>query len=334
MHISELARLAGVTPKAVRYYESLGLITPVRAANGYREYDAFHVRAVIEIRTLSEVGITPANAHPFIECLDAGHTHSDDCPSSLAVYRDSIAEIDRIVELLSRRRAQLMKRLHKGGLTGSDVEIDSGATDYTILPPGLPEPADDGRASHLPGMTLPDIALRASDGTRVQLGHLPAGRTIIYLYPLTGRPGIDLPDGWDAIPGARGCSTEACNFRDHFSDLQDLGVEAVFGLSSQDVDYQDEVVQRLHLPFSMLSDPDFHLAERLDLPTFSATGHPRLYSRLTLIVNNGTVEHVFYPIFPPNAHAGEVCVWLRLNPVEHRHMSRIASQQRKDNAAC
>ncbi|GAA2553633.1 hypothetical protein GCM10010409_30920 [Mycolicibacterium diernhoferi] len=127
-------------------------------------------------------------------------------------------------------------------------------SDYTLLPLGLPEPEDDGRAAHLPGTKLPDIVLTDSDGVSVDLAQLPAGRTIVYLYPLTGRPGVDLPDGWDATPGARRCSTEACNFRDHYTELQELGVQAVYGLSSQDVDYQAEVIERLHLPFSMLSD--------------------------------------------------------------------------------
>lgn len=228
------------------------------------------------------------------------------------MYRDSIAEIDRIVELLSRRRAQLVARLHKDDTD----ETHAIATDYTLLPPGLPAPADDGRAAHLAGMTLPDIELSTSAGTQINIGRLPAGRTIIYLYPLTGRPGIDLPDGWDAIPGARGCSTEACNFRDHYAEIRALGVQSVYGLSSQDVDYQDEVVQRLHLPFSMISDPEFRLAEALDVPTFSAPGHSRLYSRLTLIVESGTIEHVFYPIFPPNTHAEQVQTWLRENTTQ------------------
>ena len=302
MHIGELAQRSGVTPKAVRYYESLGLISPERAVNGYREYDASHLRAVVEIRTLAEVGITPAKARPFIDCLDAGHPRSDDCPASLAVYRDSIADIDRIVALLLDRRSRLSKRLHQ----------DEG--EFTTLPADLPEPEDDGRAAHLLGMTLPPIVLATSGGSEVDLSELPAGRTVIYLYPLTGRPGVDLPDGWDSIPGARGCSTEACNFRDHHQELQDLGVTALYGLSSQDTDYQAEVADRLHLPFDMLSDPNFELATALDLPTFAAPGHPKLYSRLTFVANGNKIEHVFYPIFPPNVHAEQVRAWLEAHP--------------------
>ena len=184
-------------------------------------------------------------------------------------------------------------------------------TDFTMLPDNLPVPRDDGAADHLTSLAMPGLSLPASDGSTVDLAALGPGRTVIYLYPLTGRPGVDLPEGWDAIPGARGCSTEACDFRDHFADLQAAGAAQVWGLSSQDPDYQAEVVERLHLPFTMLSDPDFTLAGALNLPTFSAPGHQRLYSRLTIIARNGRIEHVFYPIFPPNAHAQQVLHWLQ-----------------------
>ncbi|MBV9820933.1 MAG: peroxiredoxin [Actinobacteria bacterium] len=186
-------------------------------------------------------------------------------------------------------------------------------TDFTSLPAGLPAPEDDGAADHLPGLPMPAVTLRASDGASVDLAALGAGRTVIYLYPLTGRPGVDLPAGWDEIPGARGCSTEACDFRDHYADLRAAGVEAVWGMSSQDPDYQAEVVDRLRLPFAMLSDPDFTLGAALNLPTFAAPGHDRLYARLTLVVRDGAIEHAFYPIFPPNTHAQQVLAWLRAN---------------------
>ncbi len=187
-------------------------------------------------------------------------------------------------------------------------------TDYTTLPAGLPVPEDDGAAAHLPGRAMPPVILTATDGRIVDLGAPDPARTILYLYPLTGRPGVDLPNGWDAIPGARGCSTEACDFRDHFDDLTGLGVGALFGLSSQDLDYQREVVDRLRLPFPMLSDERFLLADALRLPTFAAEGHDRLYTRLTLVLRDGRIEHVFYPIFPPNTHAEQVVDWLRENP--------------------
>lgn len=182
--------------------------------------------------------------------------------------------------------------------------------DYTILPEGLPVPEDDGAADHLPGALMPSLELPTSDGRAVRLAELGPGRTVVYLYPLTGRPGVDLPEGWDAIPGARGCSTEACDFHDHFAQLREAGAERVYGMSSQDPGYQAEVVDRLRLPFAMISDESFALADALDLPTFAASGHERLYARLTLIVRDGAIEHVFYPIFPPNTHAQRVLDWL------------------------
>ncbi|HEY0534705.1 MAG TPA: peroxiredoxin [Actinoplanes sp.] len=191
-------------------------------------------------------------------------------------------------------------------------------TDFTTLPDNLPVPEDDGAAEHLPGAALPALTLTAGDGRRVDLGGLGAGRTVLYLYPLTGRPGVDLPRGWDEIPGARGCSTEACDFRDHFADLREAGASRVFGLSSQEPDYQAEVAGRLRLPFVMLSDPGFALAEALGLPTFAADGHERLYKRLTLVVDGGRIEHVFYPVFPPDRHARQVLGWLREHPVRGR----------------
>ena len=183
--------------------------------------------------------------------------------------------------------------------------------DYTTLPEGLPAPTDDGAAAHLPGTPVPGLRLPTSDGGVVDLGDLGPGRTVIYLYPMTGQPDVALPQGWDEIPGARGCSTEACDFRDHFRGLQDAGATHVFGLSSQSPAYQAEVVERLHLPFVMISDEDFALGDALRLPTFAAEGHPRLYARLTLVIRDGVVEHVFYPVFPPNTHAQEVLEWLR-----------------------
>jgi peroxiredoxin len=174
----------------------------------------------------------------------------------------------------------------------------------------LPVPEDDGAAAHLPGTTVPSLELQATGGAMVRLDALGAGRTIIYIYPLTARPGTEPPDGWDAIPGARGCTPEACGFRDHHQDLLAAGAAGVFGLSSQDTDYQREAVERLHLPFQMLSDPAFGLAGALGLPTFEADGRT-LYKRLTLIIRDGVVEHAFYPVFPPGEHARQVLTWLR-----------------------
>ncbi|MFJ3958482.1 MerR family transcriptional regulator [Arthrobacter sp. NPDC090010] len=313
MRIAELARRTAVTPKAIRYYETLGLLRPERGANGYREYQEHHVRIVTEIRELAASGIGPGKARPFVDCLHAGHEHGDDCVTSLAVYRDGIAELDRMIATLTARRTELIRRLDEGA--GRTFSQESTMSDFTTLPAGLPIPDDDGAAAHLPGLAVPELTLSASDGERVAFGGFGPGRTIVYLYPLTGRPGVDLPDGWDAIPGARGCSTEACDFRDHFAELRAAGADRVFGLSSQDTGYQAEVVARLRLPFTMLSDPDFVLGDALRLPSFAAEGQERLYSRLTLVLRGGRIEHVFYPIFPPNTHAQQVLDWLRANPL-------------------
>jgi peroxiredoxin len=181
--------------------------------------------------------------------------------------------------------------------------------DPMVLPPGLPEPVDDGGADHLPGLRLPSQNLPATDGSTVDLSALP-GRTVVYAYPWTGRPGQPLlTEDWDMIPGARGCTPETCGFRDHHAELGELGV-AVHGLSTQHTDYQRELVERLGLPFSILSDADLALTNALRLPTFEVAGR-MLLKRLTLLVRDGEIEHVWYPVFPPDRHAGEVVTWLR-----------------------
>jgi peroxiredoxin len=151
---------------------------------------------------------------------------------------------------------------------------------------------------------------RHPDGRLVALDALGSGRTVIYVYPMTGRPGVDLPPGWDDIPGARGCTPESCGFRDHHADLLAAGAVQVFGLSSQSSEYQREAVDRLHLPFAMLSDERLALAGALGLPTFTAGGMT-LYRRLTMIVTGRAAEHAFYPVFPPDQHAQQVLDWLR-----------------------
>jgi peroxiredoxin/DNA-binding transcriptional MerR regulator len=317
MRIGELARRAGVTTKAVRYYESLGLLVPDRLANGYRDYDEHDVRLTREIRELSSLGIPVERTRPFLDCLTAGHRHADDCPASLAGYRDAIDELTQRIEGLAARRAVLVAHLQAAAHRSSRVppadEREDPMTDYLSLPADLPVPEDDGAAAHLPGTKVPHVELRSTGGATVRLDALGAGRTVLYVYPLTGRPGTDLPDGWDSIPGARGCTPEACGFRDHYQDLLAAGAVDVFGLSSQDTEYQSEVVERLHLPFQMLSDPERSLATTLALPTFETSGLT-LYKRLTMIIRDGVIEHVFYPVFPPGDHADQVMAWLRNNP--------------------
>ncbi|WP_456847393.1 peroxiredoxin [Cellulomonas sp. P5_C6] len=186
--------------------------------------------------------------------------------------------------------------------------------DLTRLPDDLPVPADDGAADHLTGTPLPPVVLVATDGTRVTLDELGPGRSVVYAYPMTGGgPGVELPADWDSIPGARGCTAEACAFRDHHAELLAAGASAVFGLSTQDTDYQREAVERLHLPFPMLSDESLALTTALRLPTFEAGGRT-LLRRLTMVVRDGVVEKTFYPVFPPDGHAAEVLAWLVRTP--------------------
>src|SRR5215467_8139012 len=181
--------------------------------------------------------------------------------------------------------------------------------DPNIIPADLPVPEDDGAARHLAGMRMPSIVLAATDGTEVDLASL-AGRTVVYIYPRTGRPGVALPDGWDAIPGARGCTPQSCSFRDHFAELQELSVAHLFGLSTQDTDYQREAVERLHLPFAILSDAGLRFARALSLPTFEAAGMT-LLKRMVLVIDDGVIAKAFYPVFPPDESAAEVADWLR-----------------------
>ncbi|MBO0910757.1 MAG: peroxiredoxin [Acidobacteria bacterium] len=176
----------------------------------------------------------------------------------------------------------------------------------------IPPPTDDGAARHLAGMSLPSLALRATDGTDVNLSSL-RGRVVVYAYPRTGRPGVPNPEGWDLIPGARGCTPETCAFRDHFDQLKALGVAHLFGLSTQDTGYQREAAERLGLPFAILSDEHFELTRALGLPTFESHGIA-LLKRLTLVIRDGIIEHVFYPVFPPDQNAGDVVAWLESNP--------------------
>jgi peroxiredoxin len=178
------------------------------------------------------------------------------------------------------------------------------------LPPDLPAPVDDGACDYLTGMSLPSTSLWSTAGRMVNLARLTA-RSVVYCYPRTGRPDQDPPSGWNDIPGARGCTPQSCAFRDHYQTLQQLGAR-VFGLSTQDTDYQREAVERLHLPFELLSDVELSFARALRLPTFEVEGMT-LVKRLTLIIRDGYVEKVFYPVFPSDRNASEVAAWLSAN---------------------
>jgi peroxiredoxin len=185
---------------------------------------------------------------------------------------------------------------------------ETGPHNPLNLPSGIPAPQDDGGARHLQGMRLPDIALAATDGTQINLAKRP-GRTVVYIYPRTGVPGVPLPEGWDTIPGARGCTPQSCGFRDHFAELTRLGVSSVFGLSTQDTAYQREAADRLHLPFPLLSDAQLQFARALDLPTFEVAGM-ELIKRMVLVIDGGTIAKVFYPVFPRDWSAEDVVAWL------------------------
>ena len=202
-----------------------------------------------------------------------------------------------------------------------DVTRDAGgrseATSGTghnpnVLPPDLPRPVDDGAADHLVGRRLPAVSLPATSGEPIDLSALP-GRTVVYAYPRTGQPGVDpLVEGWDDIPGARGCTPEACAFRDHHAELQAAGA-GVVGVSTQTPEYQAEAAARLNLSYPLVSDADLRLTRELALPTFEAGGQV-LLRRLTLLVRDGVVEHVWYPVFPPDSHPQEVLSWLQAGP--------------------
>ncbi len=176
------------------------------------------------------------------------------------------------------------------------------------LPKDLPVPQDDGACNHLTGMKLPALALASTRGRRVDLSTL-AGTTVVYIYPRTGRPDQEVPTGWNAIPGARGCTPQSCAFRDHYQELRRLGVAELFGLSTQDTAYQQEAVDRLHLPFELLSDAKLKFTRALRLPMFEVDGM-RLIKRITLIARDGKIVKVFYPVFPPDSNAGAVIKWL------------------------
>ncbi|APE25256.1 MULTISPECIES: MerR family transcriptional regulator [Streptomyces] len=316
MRAGEAAAAAGVTIKALRYYEECGLLSPGRAANGYRDYTVEDVRLAEEIHSLGALGLTPKETGPFLACLRAGHDAGDHCAESLAAYQQKIDALDLLVTRLTHTREQLISRrdaaARRGFPSAADPskELDEMLPKADPLPPDLPVPVDDGASAHLPGRTLPALSFHGTDGGDIRLDTVSDGRWVLFLYPLTGDPAADIPEGWNEIPGARGCSQEACSFRDNLDALRAEGVDRVLALSSDRADYQQALVDRLHLPYPMLSDPHLQLADELKLPTFEANGQT-LYRRLTLVLRGATIEHVFYPVFPPDTHADQVAQWFR-----------------------
>ena len=182
-----------------------------------------------------------------------------------------------------------------GGRSGN---VGSDMTNLTELPNDLPPPVDDGAGDHLLGMKLPQLTLRATTGVEINVGEIP-GLLVVYCYPMTGQPNVALPEGWDQIPGARGCTPQSCSFRDHYQEIQDLGA-AVMGLSVQSTAYQTEMAQRLHLVFPVLSDVEYEFQRALRLPTFQTSGMT-LLKRLTLIARDGLIVAVHYPVFPSDS---------------------------------
>ena len=181
--------------------------------------------------------------------------------------------------------------------------------DLYSLPANLPVPEDDGACAHLPGTVIPPLSLPATTGVLVRLDQSSTPWTVVYAYPRTGEPGKDSPSGWDDIPGARGCTPQNCAFRDHYAELRSLGA-SVFGLSTQETAYQQEMSARLHLPFPVLSDAGLVLTRALRLPTFEYGG-ATLLKRFTLVIQAGRIVHVIYPVFPSNTDAPAVLSWLR-----------------------
>jgi peroxiredoxin len=181
-------------------------------------------------------------------------------------------------------------------------------TNLNQLPTDLPIPQDDGSTNHLKGLKLPNFSLNATNGKAINLADIK-GKLVVYCYPMTGQPNVALPEGWDQIPGARGCTPQSCSFRDHYQELQELGAE-VLALSVQSTEYQKEMVDRLHLPFQVVSDVNYQFQKALNLPTFVAAGM-KLLKRVTLIANNGVIEAVHYPIFPSDSDPSWVIDYLK-----------------------
>lgn len=203
----------------------------------------------------------------------------------------------------------------------SDGHIESNGPP---VPSTLPRPEDDGAAGHIPNSPFPPVSLPSTAGNSIQPSTL-SGLSIIFCYPRTGAPGENIPAEWDAIPGARGCTPQACSFRDASRPLLENGVSHIFGVSTQDTPYQQEVKERVHLPYQLLSDEKEELINALKLPTFEWQGK-RLMKRLTMAVEDGKVVKIWYPVFPPDKSAAEVLEWL-----EKRTDGREALSTKEEN---
>ncbi|GAA4609213.1 DNA-binding transcriptional MerR regulator [Actinoplanes octamycinicus] len=290
MRVGELARRTGTTIRALRYYESVGLVVPRRLSNGYREYDPIAERQVAQIRELMTLGLAVEETRPFVESIADGT--EDVCAAALATFRSTVTGLQRRIGELTAQRDALNAR------------IDEAARSVVT---GVP--AGDSSPAELVGTRLPALQFYASDGRPVDLAALGPGRTVIFVYPLTGRPGVDLPRGLLEVHGARGSTDQAIWVRDHHAELLAAGASRVYGLSAQSTGYQRELAHRLRLPYPLIPDPKLTLAAATGLPTL-ASGDLALYQRLTLIVCDDVVEHVFHPIPDPASHAMDVMSWL------------------------
>ncbi|GAA1581749.1 MerR family transcriptional regulator [Actinoplanes couchii] len=288
MRVGELARRTGTTVRALRYYEQSGLVVPRRLGNGYRDYDPIAERQVAQIRELMALGLTVEETRPFVESL----ANDDDvCAAAVATFRSTVAGLQtRIGELTAQREAL-------------DARIDTAARQIVTGPPETR-----GRPADLIGRALPELRFYGTDGRPISLHDLGPGRSVVFVYPLTGRPGVDLPRGLLEIPGARGAGRDNW-LRDHHAEILAAGAARVYGLSAQSTGYQRELVHRLALPYPLIPDPQLTLAAATGLPT-RTTGDLTVYERLTLVVTDDVVEHVFHPIVDPASHALDVMRWL------------------------
>jgi peroxiredoxin/FMN phosphatase YigB (HAD superfamily) len=314
----------------------LGFVPPEYAASIERLSQKFRIGLVIDIwapkalwiETLNQCGVLPLceatsfssdcgmvkpSPRPFLKVLEEMQVN----PQDAVVIGDSVrrdlggataAGISCILVGGARHPSALESVASLIDVVNS-IAIDSHIEKLTDLPQDLPIPVDDGACDRLQGESLPSIALSSTQGEYVDLSVI-AGLVVIYCYPMTGQPGVPLPNGWEQIPGARGCTPQSCAFRDLHQELSEIGAQ-VFGLSTQSTEYQVEASNRLHLPFELLSDRDLGFAKALKLPMFEIDGK-QLIKRITLIANAGKIVKVFYPVFPPDENANEVIHWLKI----------------------
>ncbi|GAB4051339.1 hypothetical protein GCM10028775_27630 [Catellatospora paridis] len=307
MRVGELAHRTGTTVRALRYYEAAGLVVPRRLGNGYREYAPVAVRLVEQIRTLTALGFSVEETRPFVEAMADGDG-PEAYPAALGTYRQAIAGLEQRIERLIGQRDTLL------ALVDANAGPAAGQVDGRVFAGGDP--------AGLVGALMPGLTFRATDSTAVGPAAFDGRRAVVFVYPMTSRPGVAMPDGWDDVTGARGCTVQACGFRDLHTELLAAGCDQVYGLSAQTTGYQRELAHRLRLPFPLLADPRLSLATALRLPVFHADGST-YYRRLTLIVNDGVVEHVFHPVTEPALHAEQVLRWLADHPNRRSQMTAI-----------